>query len=112
MQFLKTFEQKIAFFRRAPPSNLSYIGAKGAFRNVFMSLIQNWIFQNITKGALWVGRGSNPWGKEASPPLYPLLVSDIFAVSKKKQHQLKKVIITCDSFLFSFEFEVMPISTT
>ena len=42
--FLENFDQKIAFFlARAPPSNLVYIGAEGAFRKLLGSVGQKWI---------------------------------------------------------------------
>ena len=60
--FLENLDQKIAFFRRALPLKIVKIGTECAFRKNFRSVNQKWISQNSTKGTLWVGRCSNPWG--------------------------------------------------
>ena len=41
--FLENFDKKNAFFGARSPSNLVYIGAKGAFRKILGSVGQNWI---------------------------------------------------------------------
>ena len=56
------------FSALAPPSNLVYIGAKGAFRNFLGSITKYGFLQIVQGGTLWVGRGSNPWGEGVRPP--------------------------------------------
>ena len=58
---------------RAPPSNLMYIGTKGAFRKTLLSVRQKLISQNRTKEGpfRWAG-GRIPEGRDVEPPSAPL----------------------------------------
>ena len=59
--FLKNVDQKITFLPRAlPPSKLVYIGVKGTFRHFLGSVTKHGCLRIVQRGALWVGRGSNP----------------------------------------------------
>ena len=42
-RFFESFDQKIAFFRRALTSKLVYIGVKGALRKILGSGSQKWM---------------------------------------------------------------------
>ena len=71
--FGKFLPKNCVFLARAPPSNLVYIGAKGAFRKNFRVGRPKMDFLKSTKGGtLRVGKGSNPWG-EGRPPSAPFL---------------------------------------
>ena len=75
-ELFEKFWQKIAFFWRALPSKLVYIGAKGAFRKILGSVGQKWISEKVSKrgpfgsagGRIHEGGGGGGGGGRASPP--------------------------------------------
>ena len=96
---LWSFDQKIAFLARAPPSKVVYIGAIGAFRMFLGPLIKYEYLKIVERGTLWVGRGSNSWGKggrqgveflsrSAPPPLNPPC---LFVCVKNSKTTLKQI---------------------
>ena len=82
---LKNFDKKNRFFlARAPPPNLVYIGAKGAFRKILGSVGQKWISEKVSKGGPFGSAGGRiPEGGKGSvrpppPPLNPPLQCSIY----------------------------------
>ena len=65
--FLICFDQKIAFFWRALPQKLVYIGAQGIFRNFLGSIAKNGHLK-IYKGGPFGSAGGRIPKKEASHP--------------------------------------------
>ena len=67
--FLENFDQKIAFFRRAPTSYLVYIGAIGAFRTFLGSITKNGYWKIVQRGDLLGRQGVEFLRGRASAPL-------------------------------------------
>ena len=94
--FQKSFENCVDFFFRSTkliiwalrnryqdPSLTKFFCAAGKFlkkacRKILRSVSQKWISQKSTKGTLWVGRGSNSWGKRGLPPILNPLLTGLF----------------------------------
>ena len=73
--FWKMLTKNCVFSARAPPSNLVYIGAKGAFRKILKPVIQKWISRNSTKGDPLGQQGVESLRDGGPPPsLNPLLI--------------------------------------